>query len=317
MTTFCVNGLSCHAQVTNGRRERWLTEDIPIRDPFIYPDLATHTYYLYTQVNKGVAAYTSQDLKEWAGPLVVFNEPANFWATKFVWAPEMHAYQSKFYLFVTFTSQDTVQYQKGITLNRRGTQVLVADSPIGPFKTFANHAHTPSDWMALDGTLFVEEGVPWMVFCHEWLQVKDGTVEAVQLKPDLSATEGASHTLFRASEAPWADSIAYKEGMAFYGYVTDGPYLHRTKGEKLLMIWSSFGASGSYAIGIAESASGRIAGPWKQHPQPLFKSDGGHGMIFRKFDGQLTLVLHQPNASSMERMKFFNLEETHDHLRIK
>jgi hypothetical protein len=28
--------------------------------------------------------------------------------------------------------------------------------------------------MALDGTLWVEDGVPYMIFCHEWIQITDG-----------------------------------------------------------------------------------------------------------------------------------------------
>jgi hypothetical protein len=41
--------------------------------------------------------------------------------------------------------------------------------------------------MTLDGTLWVEDELPYMVFCHEWVQIKDGTVESVRLKDDLSA----------------------------------------------------------------------------------------------------------------------------------
>ncbi len=64
--------------------------------------------------------------------------------------------------------------------------------------------------------------------------------------------------------------------------------------------WSSFGAGG-YAQGLARSASGQISGPWIQEPEPLYAQDGGHGMIFRAFDGRLMLSLHKPNRTSDER----------------
>jgi hypothetical protein len=70
---------------------------------------------------------------------------------------------------------------------------------------------------------------------------------------------------------------------------------------RLLLIWSSFGEQ-QYAIGLAESASGRLRGPWKQLSQPLFETNSGHGMIFRTLDQRLLLVLHQPNTSPLERM---------------
>ena len=165
--------------------------------------------------------------------------------------------------------------------------------------------------MALDGTLWVEDDRPYMIFCHEWVQTTDGTMELVRLKPDLSQVDGEAVTLFKASGSPWVRNL----GGRYPGYVTDGPFLYRTKGNKLVMIWSSFGMNG-YAVGLALSISGKAAGPWKQVEKPLFEANGGHGMIFETFDGRLMLVLHQPNSSPEERARLFELEDTGDLLRL-
>ncbi len=165
--------------------------------------------------------------------------------------------------------------------------------------------------MTLDATLWVEDGVPWMVFCHEWVQIKDGTVNRIQLKPDPSATVGEPQRLFHGSDAPWA-----KKSDEYGCYVTDGPWLHRTAGGKLLMLWSSFTATG-YAVGLATSESGKLAGPWKQSPTALYAADGGHPMLFRTFDGRLMLAFHSPNQTPREREVFLELEETGDTLVIK
>lgn len=130
---------------------------------------------------------------------------------------------------------------------KRGTQIFVSDSPLGPFKAFDNKPQTPEGWMALDGTLYVENNIPYMIFCHEWVEIVDGSIDYVQLSPDLSQPVGEPHKMFHASDAEWSTGIRNK--------VTDGCYMHKTKSDKLLMIWSSFGAKG-YAIGIAESESG-------------------------------------------------------------
>lgn len=82
------------------------------------------------------------------------------------------------------------------------------------------------------------------------------------------------------------------------------------------MIWSSFGAQ-RYAVGMACSLSGKIAGPWKQMDELLFAANGGHGMIFKTFDDRLMLVLHQPNSGEKERAHFFELEDTGDRLRLR
>jgi hypothetical protein len=186
--------------------------------------------------------------------------------------------------------------------------VLVAESPLGPFRPFHNHAHTPTDVMALDGTLWVEKGVPYMVYCHEWVQIEDGAVELVRLKPDLSAIDGDAVTLFKGSDAPWT----------FPGrdrYVTDGPFLYRTQAGKLLMLWSTFGWRG-YMTLVAASESGSVHGPWVQQPRPLFTQDGGHAMVFTRFDGTPMVVLHHSNRSPNERALPFALEDDGETLAI-
>ena len=97
-------------------------------------------------------------------------------------------------------------------------------------------------------------------------------------------------------------------------YVTDGCFLYKMKSGKLLMVWSSFAETG-YAVGIAELTTGKLAGLWKQHPEPLMDENGGYGMLFRTFDGNLCLVLHQPDSpGGQERARLFEIENTGDTL---
>jgi len=274
-------------------------KDINIRDPFVLADANTRTYYLYanagnrTRGARGWECYTSRDLKHWTPPRTVFSPPKGFWGRGDFWAPEVHRYKGRYYLFGTLSAPGA----------KRGTQILVADSPLGPFRPHSDRAATPHDWMALDGTLFVEVGRPWMVFCHEWVQVRNGTMEAVRLRDDLSGPVGKPVKLFAAGDAPWVQPIRGD------GRVTDGPCLHRTKSGGLLMLWSSFGAGG-YAVGIAHSTSGRLAGPWRHERRPLFTANGGHPMLFRTFEGKLMLSLHAPNGpSGRERARFLAIVE--------
>ena len=111
--------------------------------------------------------------------------------------------------------------------------------------------------MTLYGTLFVEGDVPYMVYAHEWLQMLDGTMEAVRLKPDLSAAAHQPFYLFKASDAPWLQD-QQKVTKKNRTYVTDGPELYRTKTGKLLMIWSSY-REGLYVETIAHSITGKSA----------------------------------------------------------
>jgi arabinan endo-1,5-alpha-L-arabinosidase len=287
--------------------------DIQIRDPFILPVESEGYYYLYGSTDKDVWAgkatgfdvYRSKDLEQWEGPFSAFRPPADFWADKNFWAPEVHFYRDKYYMFATFTKEEGC----------RGTQILAAEHPLGPFVPHSDGPVTPKDWMCLDGTLFVDtHEQPWMVFCQEWIEVKNGTMCAVPLSEELDRAVGEPILLFSATDAEWVG--LRRHPIHGEGFVTDGPYLHRCSSGALLMLWSSH-SEGRYLQGIAASESGTIMGPWIQQPVPLYENDGGHGMIFRTFTGQLHLALHTPNTSPNERLIILELQEDGDTIRMK
>jgi beta-xylosidase len=295
-------------------------DDVRLRDSCIWVDTNSRSYYLVSATNRrgpngraAVIEFTSKDLDTWEGPRVIFEVPKHFWAQQGIWAPELHDWKGKFYLFVTFNTDDKFpeQWRNWLPRVKRGSQILVGDSPAGPFKPFANHATLPADMMTLDGTIWVEDGAPYMVFSHEWVQITDGRMEYIQLKDDLSATVGEPHWMFQASDAPWS-----KKSEQYGCHVTDGPYLYRSNTGRLLMVWSSGGEHG-YTTGIAISESGKLTGPWKQQAEPLFANDGGHPMLFHRLDGQLMMILHQPNHPPNERARLFEVEDLGDTLRLK
>ena len=298
-------------------------QDINIRDPYILPDAKNGVYYMYQSSSTsengksygGVIAWKSRDLKTWEGPIRVFDVPRDNWITGGVWAPEVHKYKGKYYLFATINSDVRWKAPKlgHPAYNHRATQIFWSKSPEGPFLPFENkHPHTPLDEMCLDGTLWVEDGTPYMIYCHEWVETLDGEMDLVELKKDLSATVGEHQRLFCASAAEWSTG----SGGDVKTYVTDGCFLYRTKTGKLLMLWSSF-YDGPYAVGIAESDTEKVIGPWRQQKEPLFVN-GGHSMIFQDFEGRLCLVLHSPNSpGGKERAHIYELEDLGHTLKIK
>ncbi len=277
-------------------------EDIQIRDPFIL--LEDGTYYLYGTTDKdpwggrgGFDVYKSSDLENWEGPTAIFRPNNDFWGSRSFWAPECFKYDGAYYLFATITDSNGM----------RGTTILKSDAPDGTFIEHAKGKVTPPEWMALDGTLFVDEAnQPWIVFCHEWVQIGDGAICAMPLSKDLKSAAGQPTTLFSASSAAWSQSF-HNEHVG-ESRVTDGPFFYRNKKGELLMIWSSTGKEG-YTMGIARSANGQVLGPWEQVETPLFKKDGGHGMIFNSIEGTPMVSLHHPNNTPNERPHFFEITE--------
>lgn len=276
--------------------------DITIRDPYIL--LHKDKYYMYGTRSllcwkkpedistQGFDVYISDDLESWSEPIEVFKRPNDFWADKNFWAPEVHLYKDEFYMFATFIGEN----------RRRGTQILKSKSPTGPFEIHSPEPITPSGWECLDGTLYLDKkGIPYMVFCHEWVQIKDGTICAVQLSEDLKKPVGEPWKLFSASEPKWSDKDAQR-------YVTDGPCFYRTKAGELLMFWSSL-KDQKYVEAIAKSSNGDIDGTWENQDELLYDEDGGHGMAFMSKEGQLYFTLHSPNINYEEHPVFLKIKD--------
>ncbi len=273
--------------------------DLWIRDPFIL--LSEGTYYLYGTValgKNGYGCYTSTDLKTWYGPYCVFDADAEegFDGAGDYWAAECHEYNGSFYLFASYRSKET---------GYRGTSVFKAASPLGPFKEISDGHITPHGTDSIDGTLYIEDGVPYMVYVQEHTSDPNhiGGMAYARLSEDLSHFVSEPVTIFKANSPFWADSD---------NSVTDGPFLYRTKSGELIMLWSTFDSG--YIVATAFSSNGKIDGKWRHNSRALYrrnddnKNDGGHAMLFTDKDGRLLLSMHSPNSGDT-RIKLLEAED--------
>ncbi len=277
--------------------------EINIRDPFVLPE--NGVYYMYgTRANnfgrkvKGFDVYVSTDLENWSGPKECFSSTACGLDREVNWAPEVHKYGGAYYMFATFTRETGL----------RGTYILRADSPEGPFAPHSDGAVTPVEWECLDGTLYIEDGVPYMVFCHEHTQIIDGTVCYMPLTPDLKRAAGEPVYLFSGSDPFYVEKLPEGEH-----YVTDGPFMYKTSQGALLMLWSTI-LGGRYAECLVRFGGGSIKGSF-EHLAPIIDDDGGHGMIFRGSDS-LYLTWHSPNRTGFERPVFRKIAEADGSIKL-
>lgn len=308
-----------------------LLTDFWAHDPFILANESDRTYYLYTSApdTPVVTVYRSADLRHWVGPTTVFTIPDGSWANpaESPWAPEVHEFEGRFYLFTTLhdstcalppasdgTSLLSARHRDGreYAPAARGTVIGVASSPLGPFELLdLDGPVAPREFMTLDGTLYVDEsGQPWMVYAHEWVQLLDGTIEAIRLDADLSRSVGSPIQLFRGSEAKFLRRRT-PSALSPVPYVTDGPQLRRLASGALLMLWATYrraDAAAEYVETMAISRSGAIEGPWEQL-DVLVDQDAGHGMLFTTFDGLLMLVLHRGMGTPYARAQLFEVVE--------
>lgn len=284
--TSVINGeLNVHKYINNK------INSLEQRDPCIVP--YNGVYYMYAGNDNGYCVRTSKDLMNWSGPKTIFSnkDSSSFTGIADFWAPECHYYNGYFYLFATYKSS---------TNNHRGVGIFRSSTPDGNFVEITNGHITPNDWDAIDGTLYIDkEGKPYMVFVHEWTSMKDGNGSMcyAPLSDDFTRFTAEPVEMFKSTDPSWTDEC-----------VTDGPWLYRMENGTLLMIWSNFADTdfSGYTIGISKSSNGEITGNWEHYDEPLYWDDdgnifevinGGHGMIFKSFEGRTYLALHGPNAN--------------------
>lgn len=293
-------------------------DSIVLSDPFVLADSATQTYYM---TGTGGKMWKSKDLAMWAGPYDVVEIDTASWMgpEPMIWAAELHPYNGKYYYFATFTNRaDSIGTFRGARLDRRASHILVSDRPDGPYRPISDKLILPADKLTLDGTFWVDtDGKPYMVYCWEWLQNWDGTIEKIELEPDLSAPAGEGTILFRASDSPWSREIV--DGKEGPNRVTDGPFLFRTGSGRLGMLWTSW-VYDVYTQGVAYSESGTLDGPWTQQAQPVTPPNFGHGMLFRTFDGRTLMSVHSHDDSRgyyHRQPRFFEVDLGGDSLIVK
>ena len=120
------------------------TADIQIRDPFVLPEPAEGVYYLFGTTDKncwqgeasGFNCFKSKDLKEWEGPFPAFRPPPAFWSNTNFWAPEVHRFGGRYFMFASFKAAGRY----------RGTQILSSAHAVGPYAPLTAGPVTPPDW---------------------------------------------------------------------------------------------------------------------------------------------------------------------------
>lgn len=289
--------------------------DVNLSDPFVMADEASGSYYM---IGTSGDMFKSPDMEIWERlpwalrtngiPWVGANHTSP--APTLIWAPELYHINGKYYAVVTFTNPKEKTH--GTNYDRRSIHILKSDSPEGPYDVIENGDATylPATKMAIDGTIWEENGEMYLVYCYEWVQAGDGAIEYVKLKPDLSGTEGPARTICHASDGrAWNDSP-----------VTDGPFIFKTSTGRLGMIWTSW-RNGVYVQGVSYSDNGRLDGNWTTSQMPIAPDNHGHGMLFRNFDGKLLMSIHSNRNIDLAQQHFerhpalFVMDDSGDELR--
>lgn len=84
------------------------------RDNCVLADPVSKEYIMVGPAGRSVKSYKSKDLIHWEGPTIIYTAPDDVWGDiriNSIWAPELHYYKGKYYLFQTFDTSEKLSEQ--------------------------------------------------------------------------------------------------------------------------------------------------------------------------------------------------------------
>jgi len=226
------------------------------------------TYYLF-YTGDGIQVETSADGHTWSLPSQVFHSPLSWWTTyatsmnsNDVWAPDIHFFHGKYWLYYAVSSFGS---------NSSAIGLVSSTSPGGPWKDEGKVLSSMAydTYNAIDPNLcFDADGNPYLAFGSFWNDIYITKLDPTTMKPTGSLTNIAFRVLNPATGTLRANSHAAEgAGIVF----ADGYYY-------LFMSWDQCcqGSYSTYKIVYARATS--ITGPYfDASGNASYLSDGTRG----------------------------------------
>lgn len=266
------------------------TEPLHMGDPFAF--LANGKYYLIgsTAMNQGFECYTSPDMAYWEYKGWAWRKTANCWGERDFWAPEVKAYNGKFYM--TYSARLT-----GSNPVRRLIALAVSTAPEGPYQDL----YAPwfdAGYSAIDGHIFVDDDQqPYLYFSRNGQQdgYDFGIIYGVALTRDLAQPVEAPVKLLEASQA-W-ERVNWAKNRC-----NEGPTVFKQNSKYYMTYSANHTCYPTYGVGYATADS--PLGPWtKAEENPILAttpeigiSGPGHNSIVHSPDGTEVFIVYHTHA---------------------
>lgn len=246
------------------------------------------TYYLYGTSQgslvgrgNGFLVFTSDDLKEWEGPIgategFALKDTDAFGDTGF-WAPQVFHYNNTFYM--AYTANEKIA-------------VATSNSPLGPF---TNSGTSISDITQIDPFIFIDDDDKKYMY-H--VRLNNGNrICVAEMNDDLQSIKPETLSEIISAQDPWENT----ENASWP--VTEGPTVIKENDLYYLVYSANDFRNPDYAVGFA--TSNNPMGPWTKadinpiiHGNMIGESGSGHGDMFFDKNGKMQYVIHTHFSTS-------------------
>jgi len=258
-----------------------------IGDPFVLK-VSKDCYYMYcTSAPNGFYCWKSEDLVNWTDAKMCYVQYEDAWSVDCFWAPEVVAYEGKYYMYYTARNQE----------NSLRIGLAVSDAPDGPFLDVVNEPLFDFGYAVIDANVFIDEdGAKYLYYSRDCSEnivhgIRKSEIYGIRLSEDMLSVTGEAVKLL-TPEQRW--EIA--SGDTWWN---EGPEMIKHEGIYYLSYSANFFASPAYSLGYATSAY--PLGPFvKAEENPILTSGtkkdvsgtGHHSFAWSPDDTELWAVYH-------------------------
>lgn len=238
------------------------------------------------------------DIRHAQKKVVCTPEPGHPWS-KELWAPELHRWGRKWYIYFAADSGENASHRIYAVENEN-------DDPIEGTWTFKGKVSDASDRWAIDATTFELRGQHYLVWSG-WKGSNDGEQDLYIAHMSNPWTIDSPRTLISEPSYPWEKHGDLPDR---HVNVNEGPEFI-AHGNKMFIVFSASGCwTDFYTLGVLEAnreANPLDAKSWSKINHPFLSTDAGseafgpgHNGFFKSPNGQEDWIIYHANPAAGE-----------------
>jgi len=255
-------------------------------DPWIYQEGGV--YYYTNTLRDRIELWRTTDITDLAHAehKVVWTPPKTGPNAHLIWAPELHRFDGKWYLYYSATASGFEDDA------HRGVFVLENASADPMQGTWIDRGRVNTARPGIDGTVFQYRGATYFAY-SPYVGSVSGIAVARLANP---WTIAGKEVVISTADQPWENQGGRR--------IMEGPEFLEGPGGRLFMTYSAGACwSDNYALGMLEAKpGGDLLSPdtWTKHPKPVLSSANGvyatgHNGFFRSPDGREQWIIYHAN----------------------
>jgi GH43 family beta-xylosidase len=269
-------------------------------DPWV---IYKNGYYYYTNsTGRNITLWKTKNIAylSAAEKKVVWTPPEKGPYSKEIWAPEIHFFQNKWYLYFAADSGNNNDHRMYVLEN-------AAADPLQGEWVMKGKLTTPGDRWAIDGSLMKYKGKLYLVWSGWKGNVNGEQVIYIAAMKNPWTVEG-KRTLLSKPEYNWElNGDLHSANDPAHVSVNEGPEF-LVHGNKVFLIYSASGCwTDYYALGmLTADANANLldSASWKKSTQPVFKQSPenkvyatGHNSFFVSPNGKENWIVYHANSN--------------------